>query len=306
MNDSLLLTDRESSSSSIRFPAPAGGATWLVCAPSRRLRSSSNGGWTPRSSSPSGPACTRARASSRSSRRDAVRGVGRRRHRERGGIGAGRVRRVAGDRPERVRATDWRASLAIPLDPASAFQVAVAGDRRLIDAGELDGHLFFNIAGLGLDARVAHRFAEGGLERRGFVRYLELAAREIASFVPLEYAVTADWHDRRVRPLLIALANARHTATARSSHRRRGSTTASSSRGRRSPAGVEGAAAGAEAVFGTVAGSRRVDHAGQQCRDFCRRGARVSRRWRATCRRAIASRPPCIQGPCACSHVGRL
>jgi YegS/Rv2252/BmrU family lipid kinase len=99
--------------------------------------------------------------------------------------------------------------LGIPLDPASAFRAVFEGHPRLIDVGELDGHLFFNIAGLGLDAMVAHRFAEGGLERRGFVRYLELAAREIASFVPLEYAVTADGHDLVVRPLLIAIANAR-------------------------------------------------------------------------------------------------
>lgn len=99
--------------------------------------------------------------------------------------------------------------LGIPLDPAMAFQAVFEGHSRLIDVGELDGRLFFNIAGLGLDAMVAHRFAEGGLERRGFVRYLELAAREIASFVPLEYAVTADGHSLLVRPLLIAIANAR-------------------------------------------------------------------------------------------------
>jgi YegS/Rv2252/BmrU family lipid kinase len=99
--------------------------------------------------------------------------------------------------------------LGVPLDPALAFRVVFEGHSRLIDAGELDGHLFFNIAGIGLDARVAHRFAEGGLERRGFVRYLELAAREVASFTPHEYVLTADGRDLNVRPLLIAIANAR-------------------------------------------------------------------------------------------------
>ena len=99
--------------------------------------------------------------------------------------------------------------LGVPLDPAAAFHVVFEGRSRLIDAGELDGHLFFNIAGIGLDARVAHRFAEGGLERRGFLRYLELAAREVASFTPQEYVLTADGRDRNVRPLLIAIANAR-------------------------------------------------------------------------------------------------
>jgi diacylglycerol kinase (ATP) len=99
--------------------------------------------------------------------------------------------------------------LGIPLDPVSALQMVFDGRQRLIDAGELDGRLFFNIAGLGLDARVAHRFANGGPGRRGFIRYLELAAREVATFVPSDYAVTADGHDLRVRPLVIAIANAR-------------------------------------------------------------------------------------------------
>ncbi len=69
---------------------------------------------------------------------------------------------------------------------------------------------------------------QGGLERRGFVRYLEIAAREILSFTPHEYALTANGRDLRVRPLLIAIANGDSTATARSSRRTRNSTTASS------------------------------------------------------------------------------
>lgn len=99
--------------------------------------------------------------------------------------------------------------LGVPLNAPDAFRLVFAGRERLIDAGELDGHLFFNIAGIGLDARVAHRFAAGGLGRRGFVRYLELAVREVASFTPHEYALTADGRDLSVRPLLIAIANAR-------------------------------------------------------------------------------------------------
>ena len=101
--------------------------------------------------------------------------------------------------------------LGIPRDPSSAFQVIFEGRTRVIDAGELDGHVFFNVAGIGLDARVAHRFALSGHKRRGFVRYLELAAREILSFTPIDCALTTDDDSSvcRVRPLLIAIANAR-------------------------------------------------------------------------------------------------
>jgi len=99
--------------------------------------------------------------------------------------------------------------LAIPFDPEAAFHVAFEGHERLMDAGELDGRLFFNIAGLGLDARVAHRFAAGGLERRGFARYLELAAWELLTFEPEEQTIVAGGLETRARPLVVAIANAR-------------------------------------------------------------------------------------------------
>jgi diacylglycerol kinase (ATP) len=99
--------------------------------------------------------------------------------------------------------------LGIPLNPEGAFAVAFDGADFVMDAGELDGHLFFNIAGLGLDARVAHEFAAGGLGRRGFLRYAEITARELFTYVPDEHTIVADGEPQRVRALLIALANAR-------------------------------------------------------------------------------------------------
>jgi len=99
--------------------------------------------------------------------------------------------------------------LAIPFDPSAAFAVALGGAERVIDAGELDGRLFFNIAGLGLDARVAHQFAAHGLVRRGFVRYLEIAARELFTFEPHEYTIVADTVRVHSRAMIVAIANGR-------------------------------------------------------------------------------------------------
>jgi YegS/Rv2252/BmrU family lipid kinase len=100
-------------------------------------------------------------------------------------------------------------TLKIPFDPERAFEVAFSGRSRIIDAGELDGHLFFNIAGLGLDARVAHRFAANGLVRRGFLRYLEITASELLKYAPDDHTVTVDGDSVRHRSLLLAIANAR-------------------------------------------------------------------------------------------------
>jgi diacylglycerol kinase family enzyme len=80
--------------------------------------------------------------------------------------------------------------LGIPFDAAAALEVAFAGRERVIDAGEVDGRLFFNVAGIGLDARVAHRFAVDGLEKRGFSRYMAITLRELSGYEPDQLTVT--------------------------------------------------------------------------------------------------------------------
>ena len=99
--------------------------------------------------------------------------------------------------------------LGIPFDPPAALAIAIDGRDRVMDAGELDGHLFFNIAGIGLDARIAHRFAANGLVRRGFARYLEIGLQEILAFQPDNHTVVVEGETIRERTLLIAIANAR-------------------------------------------------------------------------------------------------
>ena len=99
--------------------------------------------------------------------------------------------------------------LGIPSEPEGALAVAIDGRSRSIDAGEMDGHLFFNIAGIGLDARVAHRFAAGGGGRRGLARYVDMTLRELLTYEPDEHTVTTESGVIRQRALLIAIANGR-------------------------------------------------------------------------------------------------
>jgi diacylglycerol kinase (ATP) len=99
--------------------------------------------------------------------------------------------------------------VGIPFDPKAAFKIAVSGRDRVIDAGEIEGRLFFNLAGVGLDARVAHQFAATGLERRGFRRYLEIASSEIFTRSQHECVIATDTGSRQARVLLIAIANGR-------------------------------------------------------------------------------------------------
>ena len=99
--------------------------------------------------------------------------------------------------------------LAIPLNPAAAFEVALGGRDQVIDAGEIEGRLFFNVAGLGFEARVAHQFAATGHARRGFARYISIAMRELIRFVPDQYTISANGTQLETRALFIAIANSR-------------------------------------------------------------------------------------------------
>lgn len=99
--------------------------------------------------------------------------------------------------------------LGIPLDPIRALGAALDGRERQIDVGEFGGRIFVNVAGVGLDARVAYGFgaADGG--RRGLRRYLTVAAREIFASKPEAYTLVTDGAVAPVRALLIAIANGR-------------------------------------------------------------------------------------------------
>jgi YegS/Rv2252/BmrU family lipid kinase len=99
--------------------------------------------------------------------------------------------------------------VGIPFDPKLAFDIALGGRERVIDAGEIEGRLFFNLAGVGLDARIAHQFAATGLSRRGFARYLEIAGSEIFRRSQHDLVVATDGQSRRMRALLVAIANGR-------------------------------------------------------------------------------------------------
>jgi diacylglycerol kinase (ATP) len=99
--------------------------------------------------------------------------------------------------------------LDVPFEPAAALDVAFSGTTRTIDAGEIDGRFFFNIAGIGLDARVAHRFAVDGLEKRGFARYVGITMRELAAYQPDLLTVSTPATSISRPSLLVAIANGR-------------------------------------------------------------------------------------------------
>ena len=101
------------------------------------------------------------------------------------------------------------ASLCCQRDPRAAITAALDGRTRAIDAGFLAKRPFFNIAGIGVDARVAHLFNQRGRGARGLWPYVLLGLREAYRYAAIDYEVELDGATTPVRALLIAFANGR-------------------------------------------------------------------------------------------------
>lgn len=101
------------------------------------------------------------------------------------------------------------AALGTPREPRAALAAAFDGETRTIDAGMMAGRPFFNIAGIGFDARVARLFNARGAGRRGAWPYVVIGLREGCRYGGAEYTVDLDGDRRRLRALLISFANGR-------------------------------------------------------------------------------------------------
>jgi len=97
-------------------------------------------------------------------------------------------------------------ALGIPLDPAAALAHGLERPERRIDAGSLAGRFFVNVAGVGLDAEVASRFASRGA-RRGPLPYISIAIQAGLRYRALEYVLDLAGDEIRERALIVALAN---------------------------------------------------------------------------------------------------
>lgn len=101
------------------------------------------------------------------------------------------------------------AALAVPREPRAAIAAAFDGVTRSIDAGLMAGRPFFNVAGVGFDARIARVFNERAQGRRGRWPYISIGIREGCRYRGVEYLVAVAGRQRRVRALLMVFANGR-------------------------------------------------------------------------------------------------
>jgi diacylglycerol kinase (ATP) len=102
------------------------------------------------------------------------------------------------------------ATLGVPREPEAALDRVFRSQDRRIDVGVIGSRHFFNIAGIGVDARIATLFNRRARGSRGKWPYLAIGLREGITYRGQHYSVALDDGDAyRGRALLIAFANGR-------------------------------------------------------------------------------------------------
>ena len=96
--------------------------------------------------------------------------------------------------------------LRIPMHTEKAIDIINQGVIHDLDYGKINGRSFFCTCGVGFDAFVSLKFAEGG--KRGFLSYVEKTLREGIRYKPETYTISYGDHTEEQKAFLIACANA--------------------------------------------------------------------------------------------------
>jgi len=98
-------------------------------------------------------------------------------------------------------------SLGLPLDAEAALHRAFTGERKKMDICYLNDMPFLGTAGIGFDARVAHRFDKS--KGRGMLGYAKIIVQEILGTPPMR--VTGEVHGQRIDEdvLMVVFCNTR-------------------------------------------------------------------------------------------------
>jgi diacylglycerol kinase (ATP) len=98
-------------------------------------------------------------------------------------------------------------SIGLPLDPTNALRHALSAAPRPMDVCYVNDHLFLGTAGIGFDARVAHRFDQS--KSRGMFGYARITVQEIFGAPPMAVRVTVEGRTIAQEVLMLVFCNTR-------------------------------------------------------------------------------------------------
>jgi YegS/Rv2252/BmrU family lipid kinase len=98
-------------------------------------------------------------------------------------------------------------NLRIPTDVEEAIEVAVHGQVRALDLGQVNGRAFALLAGAGFDAAMMAAATRELKERWGFGAYIYAAVKEALTATPTRFRITADERSLEVDAVSVMVAN---------------------------------------------------------------------------------------------------
>jgi len=100
-------------------------------------------------------------------------------------------------------------ALGIPLRPEAALEALATGIPRSMDVGLINGRLFLNVAGAGLDAAIGEAFQARGREggRRGILSYVTLSLRHAFRYPSRHWQLEADGLSQPLQARVVTFAN---------------------------------------------------------------------------------------------------
>jgi diacylglycerol kinase (ATP) len=96
-------------------------------------------------------------------------------------------------------------NLGIPMNLKESIQLILKAQTKTIDTCEINGIHFINVAGIGFDAEIAHRFASFG--KRGFLSYIKLVLNCYFSFKEEKFTLFQADKKFNKSALMLSIAN---------------------------------------------------------------------------------------------------
>ena len=107
-------------------------------------------------------------------------------------------------------ANDLARSLGIPKNISEAFDLIIAGNRRWIDLGSVNGRPFFNACHIGLGVRITHELTPELKKKLGVLSYCKAFMSALSKSREFAVELTVDGIVYRKRALEITIGNGRY------------------------------------------------------------------------------------------------
>jgi YegS/Rv2252/BmrU family lipid kinase len=106
-------------------------------------------------------------------------------------------------------ANDLARTLGLPRELAGAAEIIARGERRALDLGDVNGHLFFNVASVGFSAALARDLTSEAKKRWGTLGYGLAAFRVLRQNRPFTAEIQHDGVTERIRTIQVSVGNGR-------------------------------------------------------------------------------------------------